>query len=67
MFSAGRAEELLFILDEYWEEQKEELGHIHIYYTVSLIDKCKNIYETYIDMLSNKIRERFYKEEVAPV
>jgi cleavage and polyadenylation specificity factor subunit 3 len=61
VFSAGRAEELLFILDEYWEQKSEELGHIQIYYTVSLIDKCRNIYETYIDMLSKKIRERFYK------
>jgi hypothetical protein len=40
------------------------LKNIPIYYTVSLIDKCRNIYETYIDMLSKKIRERFYKEEV---
>ena len=39
---------------------------IQIYYTVSLIDKCRNIYETYIDMLSKKIRERFYKEEDNP-
>jgi cleavage and polyadenylation specificity factor subunit 3 len=64
VFSAGRAEELLFILDEYWEQKVDELSHIPIYYTVSLIDKCRQIYETYIDMLSKKIRERFYKEEV---
>ena len=56
VFSAGRAQELLFILDEYWQQKVEDLGHIQIYYTVSLIDKCRNIYETYIDMLSKKIR-----------
>ena len=62
VFSAGRAEELLFILDQYWERKKGQLGNIHIYYTVSLIEKCKDIYQTYIDMLSEKIKQRFYKE-----
>ena len=66
VFSAGRAEELLFILDEFWDENIEELKNIRIYYTIELIDKCKKIYETYIDMPSEKIKERFYKETANP-
>lgn len=61
VFSAGRAEELLFILDEFWDENLEELKNIRIYYTIELIEKCKKIYEIYINMLSEKIRDRFYK------
>ena len=61
VFSAGRAEELLFILDEFWDENIEELKNIRIYYTIELIEKCKKIYEIYINMLSEKIRDRFYK------
>jgi cleavage and polyadenylation specificity factor subunit 3 len=37
VFSAGRAEELLFILDEFWDENFQELQHIKIFYTIELI------------------------------
>eukprot|EP01135_Chromosphaera_perkinsii_P010630 Nk52_evm30s2192 gene=Nk52_evmTU30s2192 len=58
VFALGRAQELLLILDEYWEEHPE-LHNIPIYYASSLAKKCIAIYQTYINMMNEKIRRQF--------
>ncbi|KAF0976110.1 hypothetical protein FDP41_004785 [Naegleria fowleri] len=58
VFALGRAQELLLILDEYWETH-QELQHIPIYYASSLAKKCMTIFQTYINMMNDKIRKQF--------
>ncbi|KAJ8652014.1 hypothetical protein O0I10_012358 [Lichtheimia ornata] len=58
VFALGRAQELLLILDEYWEAHPE-LDSIPIYYASSLAKKCMAVYQTYINMMNAKIRKQF--------
>ncbi|CAG5866479.1 unnamed protein product [Menidia menidia] len=46
VFALGRAQELLLILDEYWQNHPE-LHDIPIYYASSLAKKCMAVYQTY--------------------
>ncbi|KAL7988043.1 hypothetical protein Chor_006962 [Crotalus horridus] len=46
VFALGRAQELLLILDEYWQNHPE-LHEIPIYYASSLAKKCMAVYQTY--------------------
>lgn len=47
---------MLHILDEHWEQNSQQLGRVKIYYTCALIDKCKKVYESYINMLSKRVQ-----------
>ncbi|EFC39387.1 predicted protein [Naegleria gruberi] len=58
VFALGRAQELLLILDEFWETH-QDLQHIPIYYASSLAKKCMTIFQTYINMMNDKIRKQF--------
>ena len=58
MFALGRAQELLLILDEYWEAHPE-LHNVPIYYASSLAKKCMAVYQTYINMMNARIRRQF--------
>ncbi|CAG8606078.1 7206_t:CDS:10, partial [Ambispora gerdemannii] len=58
VFALGRAQELLLILDEYWEAHPE-LESVPIYYASSLAKKCMAVYQTYINMMNAKIRKQF--------
>lgn len=58
VFALGRAQELLLILDEYWEAHPE-LDSIPIYYASSLAKKCMAVYQTYINMMNTRIRKQF--------
>lgn len=57
VFALGRAQELLLILDEYWQAHAE-LHNIPIYYASSLAKKCMAVYQTYINMMNSRIRAR---------
>ncbi|KAL2644670.1 hypothetical protein R1flu_012257 [Riccia fluitans] len=57
-FALGRAQELLLILDEYWEAHPE-LHHIPIYYASPLAKKCMLVYQTYINAMNDRIRSQF--------
>jgi cleavage and polyadenylation specificity factor subunit 3 len=58
VFALGRAQELLLILDEYWSAHPE-LHSIPIYYASSLAKKCMTVYQTYINMMNDRIRSQF--------
>jgi len=57
-FALGRAQELLLILDEYWEAHPE-LQHIPIYYASPLAKKCMAVYQTYINAMNDRIQKQF--------
>ena len=58
VFALGRAQELLLILDEFWEENKE-LQHVPIYYASAIAQRCMPVYQTYVNMMNDKVRRSF--------
>lgn len=62
VFVLGRAQELLLLLDEYWEAHPE-LHSVPIYYASSLARKCMSIYQTYIHTMNQHIRSRFNRRD----
>ena len=56
VFALGRAQELLLILDEYWQEHPE-LSHVPVYYASRLASKAMRIYQTFVNTMSEHIRE----------
>ena len=57
IFALGRAQELLLILDEYWQAHKELQG-IPVYYASNLAKKCLAVYQTYVNMMNDRIRKQ---------
>lgn len=58
VFALGRAQELLLILDEYWKANPA-LKHVPIYFASSLGKKCMTVYQTYIDMMNERLRRQY--------
>lgn len=58
VFALGRAQELMLILDEYWEEKRDELSAVPIYFASSLAKKCITIYQTFINMMNDRIKRQ---------
>jgi len=58
VFVSGRAQELLLILDEYWE-QNPDIKDVPIYYASSLASKCMSVFETYINMMGPYVKQKF--------
>ena len=58
VFALGRAQELLLILDEYWSTHKE-VQSIPIYYASSLAKKCNTVFESYINLMNDRVREQY--------
>lgn len=65
VFALGRAQELLLILDEYWDAHPS-LSHITIYYASSLARKCMAVYQTFINSMNNHVKRRFQETKVNP-
>eukprot|EP00730_Choanoeca_flexa_P015314 TRINITY_DN7007_c0_g1_i1.p1 TRINITY_DN7007_c0_g1~~TRINITY_DN7007_c0_g1_i1.p1 ORF type:complete len:703 (+),score=168.43 TRINITY_DN7007_c0_g1_i1:100-2208(+) len=57
MFALGRAQELLLILDEYWQAHPELQG-IPIYYASALAKRCMAVFQTFTNMMSNRIQQQ---------
>ena len=55
VFALGRAQELLLILDEYWQANPSLHG-IPIYYASKLASKALRVYQTYVNMMNARIR-----------
>ena len=58
VFALGSAQELLLILDEFWEKNKKQLNNIPIYYASTLAKKCMTVYQAFINVMNEKIREK---------
>jgi len=56
-FALGRAQELLLILDEHWKSHPE-LKDVPIYFATSLGKRCMIVYQTYVDMMVDRIQKR---------
>jgi len=54
----GRAQELLLILEEHWNEHPELAG-VPIYQASGLARKALSVYQTYIDSMNDAIRSAF--------
>lgn len=65
VFALGRAQEILLILDEYWESHPE-LEAVKIYYVSSLARKCMAVFQTYINMMNESIRKKFRDSRTNP-
>ncbi|RYP01691.1 hypothetical protein DL764_006154 [Monosporascus ibericus] len=63
VFALGRAQELLLILDEYWDKHKE-FRNVPIYYASNLARKCMVVYQTYVGAMNDNIK-RLFKERMA--
>jgi cleavage and polyadenylation specificity factor subunit 3 len=63
VFALGRAQELLLILEDYWQRHPE-LQKIPIYYTGQTARKCMVIYQTYINAMNDDIK-RIFRERMA--
>ncbi|SCU66797.1 cleavage and polyadenylation specificity factor subunit, putative [Trypanosoma equiperdum] len=57
VFALGRAQELLLILEEYWEAHKE-LQHIPIYYASSLAQRCMKLYQTFVSAMNDRVKKQ---------
>jgi cleavage and polyadenylation specificity factor subunit 3 len=55
VFALGEAQNILLILEEYWS-QNPELQTIPIYYTSNLARRCMAVYQTYTNMMNERIR-----------
>lgn len=62
VFALGRAQELLLILDEYWEKYPKFQTY-PIYYASNLARKCMDVYRTYINTMNDKIKKAMFEGE----
>lgn len=58
VFALGRAQELLLILDEFWEANPD-LRKIPIFYASAIAQRCMPVYQTYVNMMNDNVRRRF--------
>ncbi|CAD5234979.1 unnamed protein product [Bursaphelenchus xylophilus] len=57
VFALGRAQELMLILDEYWESHPE-LHDIPVYYASSLAKKCMAVYQTFVSGMNQNVKNQ---------
>ncbi|KAF7357810.1 hypothetical protein MVEN_00827000 [Mycena venus] len=62
VFALGMAQELLLILDEYWDKH-QDLRNMPIYYASGTARKSMAVYQTYIHTMNANIRTRFAKRD----
>ncbi|KAG7811244.1 hypothetical protein KL924_001910 [Ogataea haglerorum] len=65
VFALGRAQEILLILDEYWQNNPE-LQNVPIYYASDLAKKCMAVYQRYVNMMNDSIRKKFTETNQNP-
>ena len=66
VFATGRAQELLLILNEYWEANSSRLKDVKIYYASSLANDSIEIFKRYINMAGNYVKKKFSEERKNP-
>ena len=66
VFAIGRAQELLLIIDEYWEANISKFKDVPIYYASSLANYSIDIFKTYINMAGNYVRNKLQETSKNP-
>ena len=66
VFALGRAQELLLILDEFWDLNMDKLGDIPIYYASSLAKNSIKFFSTYINMAGDYIKKKNFEDGKNP-
>ena len=66
VFAIGRAQELLLILDEYWDANISRFKDVPIYYASSLANDSIEIFKSYINMAGNYVRRKFQETTKNP-
>ena len=66
VFATGRAQELLLILDEYWEANISKFKDVKIYYASSLANDSIDIFKRYINMAGTYVKKKFSEERKNP-
>ena len=61
VFALGRAQELLLLIDSYWE-RVVELQNIPIYFSAGLTERANDYYKLYVQWTNEGIKERFVHE-----
>jgi cleavage and polyadenylation specificity factor subunit 3 len=56
VFALGRAQELVLLLEEYWQ-RNPDLQKVPIYYCTPMANKCLRIFETYTALCSERVQE----------
>jgi cleavage and polyadenylation specificity factor subunit 3 len=56
-FSLGRSQELLLLMEEYWT-LNPSLHNVPIYYASALASKCLAVYQRYIHIMNQRLRDR---------
>jgi cleavage and polyadenylation specificity factor subunit 3 len=62
VYALGRAQELLLILEEYWQKHPE-LHSVPVYYASNLARKCMTVYQTFIHTMNENVRSKFARRE----
>ena len=66
VFATGRAQELLLILNEYWEANANRLKDVKIYYASSLANDSIEIFKRYINMAGIYVKKKMSEESKNP-
>lgn len=56
VFALGRAQELLLLLEEFWDKNPE-IQKVPIFYCTPMANKCLRIFETYTALCSDRVQE----------
>lgn len=56
VFALGRAQELLLILEEFWQENPE-LQNIKVFYASKMASKALKVYQTFVHMMNKHITD----------
>lgn len=58
VFALGRAQELLLILDEYWQERDDLRRRVPVYYASKLASRALRVYQTYVNMMNLHVQRQ---------
>ncbi|CEM16161.1 unnamed protein product [Vitrella brassicaformis CCMP3155] len=57
VFALGRAQELLLMLDEYWDANPDLKDQVQILYASPIVFKCMKVFETFINFCGEPVRQ----------
>lgn len=58
VFALGRAQELLILIESYWERMSD-LNHVPVYFSAGLTERANDYYKLFISWTNEKIKTTF--------